>query len=33
MVGWLHLHDPDRLSELLCCLDPVFPSDRPDSPP
>ncbi|MEB3239878.1 MAG: ribonuclease III domain-containing protein [Cyanobacteriota bacterium] len=32
MVGWLHLHDPERLSELLSCLDPAVAADRPDSP-
>ena len=32
MVGWLHLHDPERLSELLSCLDPATAPDRPDSP-
>lgn len=33
MVGWLHLHDPDRLNELLRCLDLANSADRPDSPP
>ena len=32
MVGWLHLHDPERLNELLSCLDPAVAADRPDSP-